>query len=75
MSRRTACRARRALRVIVGDEVHVSVIGALRMLGIGSRQVVRVAADDQGRMKPDALDAALDGGGAVRRLSARRPAT
>ncbi len=49
------------LRVIVGDEVHVSVIGALRMLGIGSRQVVRAAADDQGRMRPDALAAALDG--------------
>ncbi len=47
------------LRVIVGDEVHVSVIGGLRMLGIGSRQIVRVAADDQGRMKPDALAAAL----------------
>src|SRR6185295_11483473 len=50
------------LRVIVGDEVHVSVVGALRMLGIGSRQVVRVAADDQGRLKPEALDAALAGG-------------
>jgi len=49
------------LRVIVGDEVHVSVIGALRMLGIGGRQVVRVAADDQGRLKPGALDAALTG--------------
>jgi glutamate/tyrosine decarboxylase-like PLP-dependent enzyme len=49
------------LRVIVGDEVHVSVIGALRMLGIGSRQVVRVAADEQGRMKPEALAAAFDG--------------
>jgi glutamate/tyrosine decarboxylase-like PLP-dependent enzyme len=47
------------LRIIVGDEVHVSVIGALRMLGFGSQQVVRVAADDQGRMKPDALAAAL----------------
>jgi glutamate/tyrosine decarboxylase-like PLP-dependent enzyme len=43
------------LRVIVGDEVHVSVIGALRMLGIGSRQIVRVPADEQGRMTPDAL--------------------
>ena len=63
------------LRVIVGDEVHVSVIGALRMLGIGSRQVVRVAADDQGRMKPDALDRRARGGAAVRRSSARRPAT
>ena len=49
------------IRVIVGDEVHVSVVGALRMLGIGSRQLVRVAVDDQGRMRPDALAAALAG--------------
>ena len=49
------------LRVIVGDEVHVSVIGALRMLGIGSRQIERVAADGEGRMKPEALEAALAG--------------
>ena len=47
------------LRVIVGDEVHVSVVGALRMLGIGSNQLERVAADDQGRMRPDALAMAL----------------
>jgi glutamate/tyrosine decarboxylase-like PLP-dependent enzyme len=51
------------LRVIVGDEVHVSVIGALRMLGIGSRQIVRVDADEQGRMKPAALAAALSAPG------------
>ena len=63
MSKRTACRVRRACSVIVGDEVHVSVIGALRMLGIGSRHVVRVAADDQGRMRPEALAAALAGAG------------
>jgi glutamate/tyrosine decarboxylase-like PLP-dependent enzyme len=48
-----------ALRVIVGDEVHVSVVGALRMLGIGSRQLVRVSADEQGRMRADALERAL----------------
>ena len=30
------------ITVFVGDEVHVSVLGALRYLGIGSRQVVRV---------------------------------
>jgi glutamate/tyrosine decarboxylase-like PLP-dependent enzyme len=47
------------LRVIVGDEVHVSVIGALRLLGIGSRTVTRVAADEHGRLRPDALRAAL----------------
>src|SRR5256885_833617 len=34
-----------SLRVVVGGEVHVSVIGALRMLGIGSRHVVRTAVD------------------------------
>ncbi|HEV8348199.1 MAG TPA: pyridoxal-dependent decarboxylase [Vicinamibacterales bacterium] len=50
------------LRVIVGDEVHVSVIGALRLIGIGSRQVVRIDADDQGRMKPGALRAAVAAG-------------
>jgi glutamate/tyrosine decarboxylase-like PLP-dependent enzyme len=47
------------LRIVVGDDVHVSVLGALRMLGIGSHQVVRAAADDQGRMRPDALASAL----------------
>jgi len=48
-----------ALRVIVGDEVHVSAVGSLRLLGFGSSRLVRVAADDQGRMRPDALDTAL----------------
>ena len=47
------------LRVIVGAEVHVSVIGALRLLGIGSDQLIRVAADDQGRMRPGKLEQAL----------------
>jgi glutamate/tyrosine decarboxylase-like PLP-dependent enzyme len=48
------------LQAIVGAEVHVSVIGALRLLGIGSRQVLRVDADGQGRMRADALADALD---------------
>jgi glutamate/tyrosine decarboxylase-like PLP-dependent enzyme len=47
------------LRVIVGDEVHVSMLAALRYLGIGTREVTRVAVDDQGRMRPDALQQAL----------------
>ena len=55
------------IQVMVGEEVHVSVIGALRMLGIGSRQIVRVAADDQGRMKPDALAAAFEQPGGASR--------
>jgi glutamate/tyrosine decarboxylase-like PLP-dependent enzyme len=47
------------LRVIVGDEVHVSVIAALRLIGVGSRQVERIAVDGEGRMVADALDRAL----------------
>ena len=48
------------LNVVAGAEVHVSVIGALRVLGIGSQQVVRVEADGQGRMRADALADTLD---------------
>ena len=43
------------IRILVGNEVHVSVLGALRMLGFGSGRVTRIDADAQGRMRPDAL--------------------
>ncbi|MEZ5283463.1 MAG: aminotransferase class V-fold PLP-dependent enzyme [Vicinamibacterales bacterium] len=51
----------RAPRVtaIVGGEAHVSAIGALRLLGFGTGELVRVAADEQGRMVPEALAEAL----------------
>ncbi len=48
-----------AVRVIAGDEVHVSVLGALRLLGIGTRQVVRVEVDGQGRMSAAAIERSL----------------
>src|SRR5262249_3593514 len=51
-------RARR-LRVVGGDEVQASALAALRYLGIGSREVVRVAADDEGRMRADAFERVL----------------
>jgi glutamate/tyrosine decarboxylase-like PLP-dependent enzyme len=41
--------------VVVGDEVHVSVLKALGLLGLGRDRVVRVPVDDQGRMRADAL--------------------
>jgi len=44
-----------AIQVVVGDEVHVSLLKALSMLGLGRARVTRVPADGQGRMKPDAL--------------------
>src|ERR1700744_4527567 len=43
------------IHVVVGDEVHVSLLKALSMLGLGHSRVTRVAADGQGRMKLDAL--------------------
>lgn len=43
------------LTVVVGDEVHVSLLKALSMLGLGRSRVVRVAADAQGRMLPREL--------------------
>ncbi len=38
------------ITVVVGDEVHPSVIKALGMLGLGRSRVVRVPVDGQGRM-------------------------
>lgn len=43
------------ITVIVGDEVHVSLLKALSLLGFGHRRVVRVPVDGQGRMRTGAL--------------------
>lgn len=43
--------------VVVGDEVHVSALKALSLLGFGRDRVTRVPVDDQGRMRVDALPA------------------
>jgi glutamate/tyrosine decarboxylase-like PLP-dependent enzyme len=43
------------IRVVVGEEVHVSVLKALSMLGLGRSRVITVPADDQGRMRADAM--------------------
>jgi glutamate/tyrosine decarboxylase-like PLP-dependent enzyme len=48
------------ITVLVGDEVHVSVLKALMMLGLGRDRLVRVPVDEQGRMRADALPS-LDG--------------
>jgi glutamate/tyrosine decarboxylase-like PLP-dependent enzyme len=52
------------VHVVVGEEAHVTILTALRLLGLGSSRAVRVPADGQGRMKADALRrtlASLDG--------------
>ncbi len=45
------------ITVVVGAEAHPTLIKALGMLGLGRNRVVRVPADDQGRMRVDALPA------------------
>jgi glutamate/tyrosine decarboxylase-like PLP-dependent enzyme len=43
------------ISVVVGAEVHVSVLKALSILGLGQARVHTVPADGQGRMRADAL--------------------
>ena len=43
------------ITVIVGDEVHPSLLKALGLLGLGRRRLVRVPVDSQGRMRADRL--------------------
>jgi glutamate/tyrosine decarboxylase-like PLP-dependent enzyme len=44
------------IRVLAGEEAHVTVVVALRLLGLGIDSVEQVATDAQGRMRPDALE-------------------
>ena len=43
------------LTVVVGNEVHVSLLKALSLLGLGRERVQRVPVDDQGRLRAEAL--------------------
>jgi len=43
------------IRVVVGDEVHVSLLKALSLLGLGRDRIERVPVDGQGRMRADSL--------------------
>lgn len=43
------------ITVLIGDEAHTTVFSALQFLGLGKDRVVRIAADEQGRIKADAF--------------------
>ncbi|MEO6392952.1 MAG: aminotransferase class V-fold PLP-dependent enzyme [Pyrinomonadaceae bacterium] len=49
------------IAVLTNEESHVSVFAALQMLGLGRDRVIKVPADEQGRMRPDRLKDALSG--------------
>ena len=48
------------IKVVIGDEVHISVLRALSLLGLGRERLTRVPVDDQGRMRADMLPAMGD---------------
>ena len=47
--------------VLAGEFAHHTIGRAVRILGLGEARIVRVPADEQARMRPDALRATLDG--------------
>jgi glutamate/tyrosine decarboxylase-like PLP-dependent enzyme len=51
------------VHVLLGEEAHSTIFAALKYLGLGMNRVVRIAVDDNGAMRPDAL------AGAARELS------
>src|ERR1700759_5825690 len=50
------------IQVLVGAKAHTTVFAALRMLGLGSRRVELVPADEQGRMRASELARLLPAG-------------
>jgi glutamate/tyrosine decarboxylase-like PLP-dependent enzyme len=49
------------IHVVIGDDAHTTAFSALQFLGLGHDRVIRVATDDQGRMRSDAFVHAVDG--------------
>jgi glutamate/tyrosine decarboxylase-like PLP-dependent enzyme len=47
------------VEVIIGEEAHATILTALQYLGLGRARVTAIPTDDQGRMRTDALAAAL----------------
>lgn len=50
-----------ALPVLAGADAHATIFTALKILGLGARQVMLIDTDEQGRMIPAALEIAIAG--------------
>jgi glutamate/tyrosine decarboxylase-like PLP-dependent enzyme len=48
------------VHVVAGMEAHASIGAACRLIGLGSETLIRVEADDQGRIRPDDLARVLE---------------
>jgi glutamate/tyrosine decarboxylase-like PLP-dependent enzyme len=49
------------VRILCGEQAHATIYTSLRLLGLGAETAIRIPADSQGRMDPDALAKALTG--------------
>ncbi|MFD1326654.1 pyridoxal phosphate-dependent decarboxylase family protein [Mycoplana ramosa] len=47
------------ITVLIGDDAHTTVFSALQFLGLGRERVIRIATDEEGRVRPDAFVTAL----------------
>ena len=50
------------VRVLVGEHAHATIFVALRLLGLGGGNAIRIGTDEAGRMDPEALAAELERG-------------
>jgi glutamate/tyrosine decarboxylase-like PLP-dependent enzyme len=48
------------IQVVIGEEAHSTLLTALQYLGLGRERVTKVPADEQGRMRAEALPGLLD---------------
>jgi glutamate/tyrosine decarboxylase-like PLP-dependent enzyme len=49
------------VHVLIGADAHSSLFSSLQLIGFGRKRVITIATDDQGRMLPSALEAAIAG--------------
>jgi glutamate/tyrosine decarboxylase-like PLP-dependent enzyme len=47
------------VRILCGEQAHATIYTSLRLLGLGAETAIRIPADEQGRMDPEALAKAL----------------
>lgn len=49
------------VHVLIGADAHSSLYSSLQLIGFGRKRVISIATDEQGRMLPSALEAAIAG--------------
>ncbi|MEP7241972.1 MAG: aminotransferase class V-fold PLP-dependent enzyme, partial [Devosia sp.] len=47
------------VHVLIGADAHSSLFSSLQLIGFGYKRVIKIATDDEGRMRPDALEAEI----------------